>query len=58
MKCLGWNEIQKRAIKFVHDWKDAEDERAESQSFLNEFFDIFGVRVMFIMSYSAFLMFF
>ena len=43
MKCLGWNEIQKRAIKFVHDWKDAEDERAESQSFLNEFFDIFGV---------------
>lgn len=43
MKCLGWNEIQKRAIKFVYDWKDTKNERAESQSFLNEFLNIFGV---------------
>lgn len=40
---LGWNEIQKRSIKFVHDWEGTTNERAEAQSFLNEFLNIFGV---------------
>lgn len=40
---LGWKEIQKRSIKFVHDWEGTTNERAEAQSFLNEFLNIFGV---------------
>lgn len=40
---LGWNEIQKRSIIFVNEWKGITNERAEAQSFLNEFLNIFGV---------------
>jgi hypothetical protein len=40
---LSPNEIRKRAITFSHDWKDATDEKAESQTFWNEFFSIFGI---------------
>lgn len=43
MSSLGWNEIQKRAIKFANEWQDITNERAEAQSFLNEFLNIFGV---------------
>lgn len=40
---LGWNEIQKRAISFVHEWEGVSNERAEAQSFLNDFLTVFGV---------------
>lgn len=40
---LGWNEIQKRAIVFVHEWEGVTNERAEAQSFLNDFLNVFGV---------------
>ena len=40
---LGWNEIKGRAMKFSKKYKDAKDEFAEAQSFLNDFFDVFGV---------------
>lgn len=40
---LGWNEIQKRSINFIHEWEDVTNERAEAQSFLNEFLYVFGV---------------
>lgn len=40
---LSWNEIRKRAIKFSHDWKDVKSEKSESQTFWNDFFDIFGI---------------
>lgn len=40
---LSWNEIRARAAKFAADWKDASYERGESQTFYNEFFQIFGV---------------
>ena len=40
----SWNEIQHRAIKFSEIWKDARYEKRETQSFWNEFFEIFGVR--------------
>ena len=40
---LSWNEIKSRAVKFSKDWEDATEESAESQTFLNEFFDVFGV---------------
>ena len=40
---LSWNEIRDRAIAFARDWQDAESERAEAQTFWNEFFGVFGV---------------
>jgi len=40
---LSWNEIFERSIRFSHDWKDAASEKAESQTFWNEFFHIFGI---------------
>lgn len=40
---LSWNEILERAIKFSHDWKDTTSEKAEAQTFWNEFFHIFGI---------------
>ena len=41
---LSWNEIHSRAITFARTWSDATREKAEAQTFWNEFFDIFGVR--------------
>jgi hypothetical protein len=41
---IGWTEIKERAVSFVHEWKDAQEERAEAQTFWNEFFEIFGIR--------------
>ncbi|MCY2950851.1 MAG: class I SAM-dependent DNA methyltransferase [Planctomycetota bacterium] len=41
---LSWNEIRQRAITFSRNWSDASRERAEAQTFWNEFFDIFGIR--------------
>ncbi|ODS40311.1 hypothetical protein BEH94_06730, partial [Candidatus Altiarchaeales archaeon WOR_SM1_SCG] len=40
---LSWNEIRKRAIEFSNEWKDEGRERAEAQSFWNDFFNIFGI---------------
>ena len=40
---LGWNDIKKRALAFSKKYKDARDEFAEAQSFLNDFFNVFGV---------------
>lgn len=39
----SWNEIRARAARFAEAWKDAHYERGESQTFYNEFFDVFGV---------------
>ena len=41
---LSWNEIRTRASKFVREWAEAAYEKGETQSFYNEFFEIFGVR--------------
>jgi hypothetical protein len=40
---LDWNDIRARAAKFAEEWKDAHYERGESQTFYNEFFELFGV---------------
>jgi type II restriction/modification system DNA methylase subunit YeeA len=40
---LSWNEIKSRAITFSKEWEDESRENAESQSFWNDFFDVFGV---------------
>jgi hypothetical protein len=39
---LSWPEIRARAAKFAEDWKDAHYERGETQTFYNEFFEVFG----------------
>ena len=41
---LSWNEIRSRAANFSNEWSDATYERGESQSFYNDFFNIFGVK--------------
>ena len=41
---LSWNEIRARAAEFTREWADAAFEKGETQSFYNEFFEIFGVR--------------
>ena len=41
---LSWNEIRTRAAAFAREWADAAYEKGETQSFYNEFFEIFGVR--------------
>ena len=41
---LSWNEIRSRAADFAREWADATYEKGETQSFYNEFFEIFGVR--------------
>ena len=41
---LGWDEIARRAKAFSEDWKDAHYEKGETQSFYNEFFEIFGIK--------------
>jgi type I restriction-modification system DNA methylase subunit len=40
---LSWNEIKNRAVSFSKRWSEARRERAEAQTFWNEFFDIFGI---------------
>lgn len=40
---LSMNEIRKRAIEFSKNWQEASDERADSQTFWNDFFYVFGV---------------
>jgi hypothetical protein len=40
---LSWNEIKNRAINFSKEWEIEEKEHAESQSFWNDFFNIFGI---------------
>lgn len=48
---LGWDEIKRRARAFSEDWKDAHFEKGETQSFYNDFFDIFGVKRRTVASY-------
>ncbi len=41
---LSWNEIRARAAAFAEDWRDASYEKGETQSFYNDFFEVFGVQ--------------
>jgi hypothetical protein len=40
---LSWNEIRVRAARFADDWKGKGYEKGETQTFYNEFFQIFDV---------------
>ena len=41
---LSQQEIRQNAVAFVHEWKGEKRERAESQSFWNDFLSIFGIK--------------
>ncbi|MCY4225547.1 MAG: class I SAM-dependent DNA methyltransferase, partial [Bacteroidetes bacterium] len=41
---LSWNEIRVRAFKFAEKWRDASYEKGETQSFYNDFFDVYGIQ--------------
>ncbi len=40
---ISLNEIRKRATEFSKEWENVSDERAEAQTFWNNFFNVFGV---------------
>lgn len=40
---ISLNEIRKRATEFSKEWENVADERAEAQTFWNNFFNVFGV---------------
>lgn len=40
---LSWNEIRSRAIKFSEEWEDVSNEDTEGKSFIDGFFDVFGI---------------
>jgi methylase of polypeptide subunit release factors len=40
---LDWNDIRARAAIFAAEWKDAHYEKGDTQTFYNEFFELFGV---------------
>lgn len=48
---LSWNEIRQRSITFAREWADASRERAEAQTFWNEFFHVFGLRRRLVASF-------
>ncbi|MXY16392.1 MAG: class I SAM-dependent DNA methyltransferase [Acidobacteria bacterium] len=50
---LSWNEVRARAAAFADEWRDAAYERGETQSFYNEFFEVFGVRRRTVARYEA-----
>ncbi len=40
---ISWNEIKDRALRFTKEWEGESRERAEKDSFWNDFFDVFGI---------------
>ena len=50
---LSWNEARVRAAAFADEWRDAAYEKGETQSFYNEFFEIFGIRRRTVARYEA-----
>lgn len=40
---LSWNEIKDRALRFTKEWEGESRERAEKDTFWNEFFNVFGI---------------
>lgn len=40
---LSWNEIKERAVKFSKEWENDFNEDAEAKSFMDDFFNVFGI---------------
>jgi hypothetical protein len=53
MPRLSWNEVKARAIRFSREWGRATSERADKQTFYNEFFEVFGIRRASVASFEA-----
>ncbi|HKV96582.1 MAG TPA: DNA methyltransferase [Gammaproteobacteria bacterium] len=51
---LSPNEIRDRALKFAHEWAGERRERAEAQTYWNEFFNVFGVSRRRVASFEEF----
>jgi len=51
MTRLSWSEIRTNAARFAREWQDAHYERGETQSFYNDFFEVFGVKRRLVASY-------
>ena len=41
---MSWNLIKEKAFEFSNEWKNASRERSESQTFWNDFFEIFNIK--------------
>ena len=41
---LSWNEVRVRASAFSEKWADAGNENSDTQTFYNQFFEVFGLR--------------
>ena len=50
---LSYNEMRVRASKFASEWQDAHYEKGETQSFYDDFFDVFGVKRRSVARYEA-----
>ena len=50
---LSWNEIRARAAEFARTWAEAGYEKGETQSFYNDFFEIFDVKRRTVARYEA-----
>lgn len=50
---ISWNEIRHRSAAFCLEWKDETKERAEAQSFWNDFFLVFGINRRRVASFEA-----
>ncbi len=53
MPHLSWSEVRDRAIRFSHRWAGPRSERADKQTFWNEFFEAFGIRRASVASFEA-----
>ena len=50
---LSWNEVRSRAATFAEEWKEASYEKGETQSFYNDFFQVFDVQRRSVAHYEA-----
>jgi hypothetical protein len=48
---ISWNEIRHNAINFSRNWAGVTSERAEKQTFWNEFFESFGIKRLVVASF-------
>ena len=51
---LSWNEIKKRATAFSKEWENDFNEDAEAKSFMDDFFNVFGIPRRRVASFEAF----
>ena len=53
MPSISWNEVRDRAIQFARESREVGSEKAEKQTFWNEFFHVFGLSRRAVASFEA-----